>query len=283
MRLRLGCDGRVPFRPLREADLQRAAALSALAGWNQVEADWRQFLRHGQVQVLDDDDPACLAATAAVLPFGPALAWISMVLVRPDHRRQGIATRLMGWAIAAAGTDRVLALDATAAGRAVYARLGFTDAVTFTRWRLDGLPDAPAGAVRPVEEDDWPAILATDHAVFGAGRMPLLRAFGARLPQAAWASPDGDGFVLGRDGRLAAQLGPLCARSETLALSLIAAARSALGTPVLIDLADACTLIASALAAAGAQPLRRFTRMVRGGRLPGDPAGLLVVGGPEFG
>ncbi|WP_270939138.1 GNAT family N-acetyltransferase, partial [Falsiroseomonas oryzae] len=143
-----GTLGAMQPRPLTEADLPRAAALSRLAGWNQAETDWRVFLQDGAVRALDDGDQDCLAATAAVLPFGPDLAWISMVLVRPDRRRQGLASELMRWAIARLDGTRCVALDATPDGRAVYRRLGFADVFGFTRWRLPAAPAAPAVAVR---------------------------------------------------------------------------------------------------------------------------------------
>ena len=63
------------MRPLNEADLPRAGALSAQAGWNQNQADWRIFLRDGALRGLDDGDAACLAASAAVLPFGADLGF----------------------------------------------------------------------------------------------------------------------------------------------------------------------------------------------------------------
>ena len=111
----------MPPRALTTADLPRAEALSALIGWNQTQADWAAFLAAGQAQGLDGDDPGCLAASAATIGYGPDLAWISMVLVRPELRRQGHASRLMAWAVEslrAAGTG-CLALDATPAGREV--------------------------------------------------------------------------------------------------------------------------------------------------------------------
>src|SRR5687768_11365326 len=125
------------FRRLTEHDLPRAVALSTRAGWNQNAADWRFFLDHGRVRALDDGDPDCMAATAAVLPFGPDLAWISMVLVRPDRRREGLATALMQWAVGVLHGTRCVVLDATPEGREVYRRLGFTDVFGFSRWRLD--------------------------------------------------------------------------------------------------------------------------------------------------
>lgn len=270
-------------RPLTTADLPRAGALSALVGWNQVEADWRHFLDHGRAVAVDDGDPACLAATAAVLPFGADLAWISMVLVRPDRRRAGLATALMRWAMGALEGTRCVALDATPAGREVYRRLGFADVIGFARWRLPAPPVAPALAVRPLAESDWPALLALDAEAFGAPRAALLQGFAARLPAAAWIAGDGSGFALGRDGLRAPQIGPVVARDPRTALALIAAAARGIGAPVLVDLVDAQAEVAAALRETGAEMLRPFTRMARGAAPPGRHDLLVTMGGPEFG
>ena len=271
------------MRPLTEADLPRAAALSARAGWNQNDDDWRVFLCDGAVRALDDGDPACLAASAAVLPFGTELAWISMVLVRPDRRRQGIATALMRWAIEAAGDRRCVALDATPDGREVYRWLGFRDAFGFTRWRVPRPVAAPPIAVRPIRAADWPALLAADASAFGAAREALLRSFAVRLPQAGWIAEDGSGFVLGRDGLRLPEIGPVVAADGPTALALVAAAQRGVGTPVLIDLSDRAEDIGAALVEAGGERLRPFTRMARGGTLPGDARRLIAMAGPEFG
>jgi GNAT superfamily N-acetyltransferase len=271
------------MRPLTEADLPRAAALSEIAGWNQTAADWHEFLARGTARAVDDGDPTCLAATAAVLPFGKDLAWISMVLVRPDRRRAGLATALMRWAVDALGGTACIALDATPAGREVYARLGFEDVFGFTRWRLEAPPTAPAIPIRPLRDADWPVLGATDRVAFGADRLALLRGFASRVPLAAWIAEDGSGFVLGRDGVRAPQIGPVVARDPDTALALVAAAASALGRPAMIDLADSAPPVVAALEAAGATRLRPFTRMARGGAPPGDQRQLLAMAGPEFG
>lgn len=270
-------------RPMTEADLPRAAALSAAAGWNQTEADWRLFLAGGTVRVVDDGDPACLAASAAVLRHGAAAAWISMVLVRPDRRRAGLATALMGWAVAVAPGGACVALDATPAGRPVYARLGFGDAFGFARWRVAAPLAAPPVAVRPITAADWPALCALDAAAFGAPRADMLRSFAARLPGAAWMAADGSGYALGRDGRLAPQIGPVVACDGATGLALLAAAQRGAGGAVVADVADAAAEVVAALAKAGAERLRPFTRMTRGAALPGDPARLVAMGGPEVG
>jgi GNAT superfamily N-acetyltransferase len=268
-------------------DLARAAALSALAGWNQTAADWQAFLRQGRVRVLDDGDPACLAATAAVLPFGLGLAWISMVLVRPDRRRAGLATVLMRWALDALEGTPCVALDATPAGREVYRDLGFRDLWGFTRWRLaTPLPPEPGIAIRPLRDADWPALLALDTEGFGAPRQVLLRDLARRLPEAAVVAegPGGlRGFALGRDGVRAPQIGPVLARDEATGRALLAAAQARIGAPALLDARDEAPGLAAWLAAHGAERERPFTRMARGASPPGDAGLLLAMAGPEFG
>ena len=270
-------------RPLTEADLPRAVALSTLVGWNQTAADWRAFLEGGAVRALDDGHPDCLAATAAVLPFGRDLAWISMVLVRPDRRREGLATRLMRWAVEHLHGTRCAALDATPAGREVYRGLGFADAFGFARWRLDGPLRAPPVPVRPVLEADWPSLLARDAEAFGASRGALLRGFARRAPVSAWIAEDGSGFVLGRDGVRAPQIGPVVAADGATAAALVAAAQRATGGPVLIDVTDVAGELLSAMREAGAERLRPFTRMALGAPPPGDMRQLVAMAGPEFG
>jgi GNAT superfamily N-acetyltransferase len=274
-------------RPMTEADLPRAAALSAVVGWNQTEADWQVFLRQGRVRVLDDGDSGCLAATAATLCHSPDLAWISMVLVRPDRRRQGLATALMERALDDLAGTRCIALDATPAGREVYARMGFRGLRSFTRWQVaHALPEAAGAATRPVREADWPGLLALEEEAFGTARVALLRGFAARLPEAAWVAegPQGlRGFALGRDGVRAPQIGPVVARDAAAGCALIASARACIGRPALLDLGDAAAEVACWLTAHGAERERPFTRMVLGAEMPAHAELLLGMAGPEFG
>ena len=269
------------MRPLTEADLPRAMALSTLVGWNQRTEDWSLFLRDGAARALDDGQEV-LAATAAVIRYGADLAWISMVLVRPDCRRQGHATALMRWAVDTLRGTRCAALDATPAGREVYRQLGFRDLWSFARWSIpDALP--MSGGVRPMTAAGWPAIRAMDAASSGAPRDSLLRDFAARLPQAAMMAEDGSGFALARDGVRGPQIGPVVARDDATARGLIAASRAALPGPVVIDLPDHRAGLAGWLGAQGATSLRPFTRMALGADTPGDASRIAAVAGPEFG
>ncbi|BDG75276.1 GNAT family N-acetyltransferase [Roseomonas fluvialis] len=267
------------MRTLTPDDLPRAAALSRLVGWNQVERDWALFLQEGAGCTVDDGRDA-LGATAAVIRYGDSLAWISMVLVRPDLRRQGHATALMRWATGALDGVRCAALDATPAGREVYARLGFRDLWGFARWSLPAaLPLAPGP--RLLRDADWPAVLALDAAAFGAPRAALLRDFAARSP--AFVLEGGAGFVLTRDGARGPQVGPVVARDGAAACALVAAARAALPGAAVIDLPDARAGLADWIATHGGTLQRPFTRMALGAATPGDATLLAAVAGPEFG
>lgn len=255
--------------------MPRALALSGLAGWNQTERDWQVFARHGAVRVRDDGGDT-LAASVATLPFGP-VAWISMVLVRPDRRRQGLATGLMRWALRRLRGTGCVALDATPEGRAVYARLGFRDAWGFSRWRVPALGAVPGA--RPMREADWPAVLALDEAAFGAPRGALLHDVCNRPGFVVEQGGGVAGAILARDGARAPHAGPLLAREPEAAIALLAAALPEGG---IIDLRDDAG-IAPWLRAQGGTPVRGFTRMLRGHELPGDAAGCMAVLGPEFG
>lgn len=291
-------------------DFRHVAAAMELqsrsADWNENEADWRYMLANGEARGISLDDGTLLASTV-VLPYAEAtadpFAWISMVLVRPEHRRRGFASRLLRGAIAELAQRRLTPiLDATPAGRAVYLREGFHDTWGFTRYRRDPRQSAHsqraresppsesprrAGAIRAIAQADWPSLVALDRSAFGANREPLLRAFAERLPEAALvARSEGrvDGYVLGRDGRKACQIGPLIARDVGTARLLLDAALAHLPGPLYIDVADRHQAMRPWLDAAGFTFQRPFTRMVHGGRVaPGDAATVVAVAGPELG
>ena len=82
-------------RDLTPEDIPGCMVLSRAAGWNQSPEDWRLVLEAGRARGAVVEGR--LVASAALMPYG-AFGWICMVLVAPDARRQGHATRLMDWA-----------------------------------------------------------------------------------------------------------------------------------------------------------------------------------------
>jgi GNAT superfamily N-acetyltransferase len=268
--------------PLGAEHLAGCVALSRSAHWNQNEADWRLMLEVGYGWGVSLADGGLIASTL-VLPYGGEFAWISMVLVHPQHRRRGHASRLLRTAIADLEARSLTPiLDATPAGRAVYSREGFGDRWGFRRFfraqkRPGPLPERRARALR---DSDWPWILELDREAFGASREPVLRDLQRRLPQAALVL-DGVGFVFGRDGREAAQLGPLVCRHADGAGALLSQALAALDAALYIDVVRPEAL---GLEKSGFEFQRPFTRMVRAERpVPGKRALTFLVAGPELG
>jgi N-acetylglutamate synthase-like GNAT family acetyltransferase len=258
--------------------------LSQSANWNQNEADWRVMLEIGYGWGVTLRD-GTLVATTLVLPYGGDFAWVSMVLVLPEHRRKGYATRLLRVAIEELETRGLTpVLDATPAGREVYQHEGFNDRWGFSRLAAQSIStQASDRGVRALQESDWPWILELDAAAFGASRERLLRALAKRLPQVALVA-GGSGFVLGRDGREAHQLGPLIARDGETARALLSHALRAVQLPVYLDVVAHAPPLREWLEEGGFLFQRPFTRMVRGAqRTPGDERLVYCVAGPELG
>lgn len=289
-------DGSLLESPLGVADLAAAQGLVMQAGWNQNAEDWRIFLDLGSALAVKDGEGR-LAATAATLPYPSGFGWISMVLVDPAFRRQGIATRLLERCIALLQANgRIPVLDATPAGRAVYRPLGFRDGWPIQRWRSThavspavSVAPAEAGAhgVRVLEERDWPAVLALDAAAFGCDRAPLLSRLKRRSETFSCVlHRDGtlQGFLLGRAGRIATQLGPIVAADEETAAAMAAWAAARLAAPVIVDALARHEGFARWLAANGFAKERPYTRMGYGrDELFGDPGRTMAIAGPELG
>jgi Acetyltransferase (GNAT) domain len=185
-------------------------------------------------------------------------------------------------------------LDATPDGRPVYRKLGFEDSLGFQRLirrerqRAAASVGAPAGVtVRPIADADWPALCAYDAAAFGAERGAVLAGLRGRLPAAELVATRAGaiaGFLLGRDGGLAAQIGPLIADDDAIAGALAARALDGIEGPLFVDLADSKRELRSVLDARGFAAARPFTRMLYGSSARFDDAArTFAVVGPEFG
>lgn len=270
--------------------LEGCLELSKAAHWNQNAADWRLMLEIGRGYGLSLAD-GTLAASTMTLPYGAAFGWVSMVLVLPEYRRRGYATRLLRRALEDLSAERRAAvLDATPAGHEVYAEEGFRDTWGFKRFALqafktNGVVDT--SGVRPLEARDWSRIEALDAEAFGADRTRLLKALPIRLPAAALVCERGGevtGFLLGRDGREAWQLGPLVARDAQSARALLGSALEQVARPLYLDLVDRESALAAWLESGGFSLQRPFTRMVHGAhQAPGNASLVFCPAGPELG
>src|SRR5690242_11849446 len=130
----------IEVRTMTQADVAAADELRRLAGWNQKPRDWQRLLKLEPQGCFAALRNGAVVGTVTTTVYGTALAWIGMMLVHPEHRRIGIATRLMNRALEHLKQRRVscVKLDATPAGQPVYEKLGFVSERRLQRWQRTG-------------------------------------------------------------------------------------------------------------------------------------------------
>jgi GNAT acetyltransferase-like protein/acetyltransferase (GNAT) family protein len=207
-----------------------------------------------------------------------------MLIVDPEARGQGLASRLVSDVLDRVSGFAVVGLDATPQGRPVYSRLGFADGAPLSRMEAGAeRPTMPVGAARPMRERDLTAVLSRDRDVFPADRSRVLRFALDTAREYAWVleGRDGlDGYCFGRHGHNAEQVGPVVARTTEAARTVVAAALAA--RPERRFFLDVTAEGRPVAASLGFSEQRPFTRMYRGRSLPFS-ASLFAVFGPEFG
>src|SRR2546423_5714849 len=128
------------LRSMRAEDVPAAFNLSAQAGWNQTEEDWRTLLELAPKTCLAIEVDGQLAATTTLLCYGRRLAWIGMVLTKAPYQRHGFARRLLAHALEIADKMGIatIKLDATDQGQPLYESLGFRNEQEIERWARPG-------------------------------------------------------------------------------------------------------------------------------------------------
>jgi predicted N-acetyltransferase YhbS len=286
----------VSIRALVEADIPAAQRLREQAGWNQSDADWRRLIAWDAAGCWVAEQDGTVVGTTAVTSYGELIAWVGMVLVDVERRRQGIGRALLEHALAYLERRgvRTIALDSTPAGQPLYARLGFVDAFGLERWRGSVPPPHPLSTepghpmIRPVTPADLPAIVAYDAPHFGVQRGHILGALAAGQPDGCFiAEQQGAvaGYVLTRPGARAWHVGPLAAEDPTTAERLV---RTALlprtGQEVVLDVIAPNRQALALANRLGLAPVRPFIRMTRGTPPPAiDVKRLYTSAGPELG
>jgi GNAT superfamily N-acetyltransferase len=276
---------------LEAGDAEGLAPLAHEAGWNQVAADWRLMLELGRGFGVRGDDGRWIAS-ALTLPLGPAVAWISMVLVTAPARGRGLGTRLLERCIAALEADGITAgLDATELGRPIYLPLGFRDVYQLSRWHAGmggrtAVPPPPGVSIRAARPSDLPQLAAYDAPRSGFARGTILAHLMSRAPAPACLAERSDGtivgYALGRDGYRALHVGPVVAEDETIGLALLSRALAGATQPMIADVPDCHDAIRRWLADQDATAPRGFMRMVRGPAAIAEAARVYAIAGPEL-
>lgn len=273
-------------------DIPAGMRLKTAAGWNQTEDDWKLY--------LDTNPEGCFAAvyrcnvvgTVTTINYDNNVAWIGMMLVDPEFRRRGIATRLMQQAMECLSECETIKLDATPAGKEVYDGLGFKDEYSLCRMTIDKVPSVKTADINTnitqITNNDFAEIAKTDKAVFGADRMPVLQFIARNNPVTARKLIRNDtltGYCLGRPGTNFYQVGPIVAETEQDAIDLVKEVLSTLaGRAVVVDVpTDQCDFL-EWLVSSGFMEERPFIRMYYGSNAhPGLPENVYAISGPELG
>lgn len=262
------------LRPLTEADLPAASALTGSFRWPHRLEDWAfmHALGHG----LAAEQDGRLVATGLLWPYGEGRAALGMVGVSAGLQGQGIGRAVMQGLLKLAGT-RSVGLYATEAGEKLYRQLGFVPfgaARQFqgTTFQSTLQPLAKGERLRPTGRSDPDALAALDHAATGLDRTALVRALleaGTVVMLDRGGAPAGFA-VLRRFGR-GQVIGPVIAADAASAKALIGHFLNlSPGQFVRVDVPEASGLVPW-LAGLGLSDAGRAIHMVRG-PVP-DPAG----------
>jgi GNAT superfamily N-acetyltransferase len=280
----------IEIRLLEMRDLAGAMRLKELARWNQTESDWHRLIKLEPRGCFCASLDGRLVGTTTTTTYGNELAWVGMVLVDPECRRRGVATRLMETALDYL-KERVAAvkLDATPDGRPVYERFGFRVESLIERWvGTARVFDARAGGRETLEPSMHGELLALDREAFGADRSKLIESLLADAcvaPVVATAGRRLTGYALARRGSSAAYIGPVVAHDAKQAASLIDGMLGQLmGQQIYVDLNTNFERGAEVLAARGFVKQRDLVRMSRGAQSSAaSSASVFAIAGPEVG
>lgn len=255
-------------RDLCLTDASAALRLSTIADWNQTVVDWGFLIKHGWSRGISCD--GSIVATVVVLSYPPGIGWIGMVLVDPEWRNKGLATRLMHEAIAfCEDSGLVPGLDSTPDGQQVYKPLGFIDGGELVRMRrIEKRGDLAKSGGREPGLEPGEAGIAWDRESFGHDRSFLLKWMESTFPDLCVGRMGSDGSLdaaaWGRRGRTAVQIGPVLARSPDLARSFLADILGSEETTWVIDVPVRRSKFIGWLHGQGFEVERSFTRMMRG-------------------
>lgn len=277
-------------RVLLGTDIPAALRLKELAGWNQTETDWRRLIQ------LEPNGCFCamiadrLVGTTTTTTYGHELAWIGMVLVHPEHRKRGIAKKMLQVAIDYLSERGVatVKLDATPEGRPVYEKLGFKVESMIERWA--GIASSTRNSnCTPLDASLHSELFAVDRSAFGVDRSRLIEILikTASVQPVAVLDPNGRlaSYALARRGSNNAYIGPVLAKTaEQVTALLDCVLRQLSGERVCIDLNTDFDQGSQILTSYGFRKQRDLFRMSYGTPSTiGSMPGVFAIAGPEVG
>lgn len=251
-------------RRLTAKDIPSAMKLCRASGWNQLTTDWERLLDHdpqGCFAVAVNEE---IIATVTTTCYGRDLAWIGMMLVHEEYRRQGIAVALIATCLdhLRSRDIRCIKLDATPAGKLVYSQLGFQDEWAFHRWKRDGDSESkPLDGDRGATNGQWNQPL--DLTAFGVDRRQWIKRLAAHSHTVNLQ--DGSGMI--REGHLASYIGPMVAATPSTATQMISKLLAKTSRTTFWDVPQPNQHAVTLARDNGFLPVRDLTRMWTGRQL----------------
>jgi ribosomal protein S18 acetylase RimI-like enzyme len=265
------------LRSLRPADVPAACELSAHAGWNQTEDDWRMLLALATDGCMAIEIDGVLAATTTLLCYGRQLAWIGMVLTKAEFQRRGLANRLFREALARADKMGIatVKLDATDQGQPLYEKFGFRGERVIERWSRPGT-DASQRPSAQAPPESWNG---TSFDAFEVDRSALLDHLARRrAPLVIDRS-----YLFSRPGRFSEYLGPCVSGDPLVARDLINRCIENTSCTWAWDLFPSNRDASSIARDLGFTTKRRLLRMSRGKELRRNDDAIYAIAGFELG
>ncbi|WP_432240656.1 GNAT family N-acetyltransferase [Herbaspirillum robiniae] len=227
--LSAGTKGHTTLRPMRETDLEACHGLSQHLKWPHRLVDWHfhHAVSRGWVVEREVDDVGRVTSGSGMLhQCGPDHATLGLVIISDALQGQGLGRALMQQLLADAG-ERGVILNATAAGRPLYEKLGFLVVDTLSQHqsataKAPQLPLAQGSHIRALLAEEVPALLALDRHASGMDRSALLTAL-LKLAEVAVLERNGqiDGVALLRAFGHGHMIGPVIATNPEDARTLI--------------------------------------------------------------
>jgi len=267
------------LRTLNAGDVEAAVELSSLAGWNQTAEDWQMLVDLAPDGCFAVEAAGELVSTTTIVCYGKRLAWIGMVLTRPEYRGLGFAQQLLAHALDYADMRGVetVKLDATEFGQPLYAKFGFLPEQTVERWVRPGTANSPSPG-NCLDGSEFACEL--DSHAFGADRSTLLK----RLARRSRVHADSGTFLFARAGRNFRYLGPSISTSiETIRPLFIRAIDESADAAWAWDLLPKNRPPVALALELGFSRQRLLTRMFRGKQLTRRDDMVYAIAGFELG
>jgi hypothetical protein len=271
-------------------DIPLGMKLKSLAGWNQLEDDWKMILENGSSGCFVARFREKNVGTITAVDYGSRFRWIGMLLVFPEFRRMGIGRSLLVAALENTPAGLPVRLDATPEGHFLYEKMGFADEYVIFRLirRAGSLAVDPHTVNRNLTAEILPRVVQYDRSVFGADRASILYNLFRRKQEYARCVVRGSrirGFCLGRSGSCMEHIGPIVAEDdETAELLMVSVLESACHRDVLMDVPEGFDRWHGFLFDLGFHRQRHFFRMHRGDmKFTGGHEKYYAVAGPEIG